>query len=44
MNYASQEDLLNDVASLMQQMRRFKLDCEAKSDPKIEGDQVVEFL
>jgi hypothetical protein len=24
----------------MQQMRRFKLDCEAKSDPKVEGKQV----
>ena len=40
MNYPSQEELLNDVASLMQQMRRFKIDCEAKSDPKTEGRQV----
>lgn len=39
-NYPSQEELLNDVASLMQQMRRFKIDCEAKSDPKTEGKQV----
>ena len=39
-NYPSQEELLNDVASLMQQMRRFKIDCEAKSDPKTEGKRV----
>ena len=42
-NYPSQEELLNDVASLMQQMRRFKIDCEAKSDPKTEGRQVKQF-
>ena len=44
MNYPSQEELLNDVASLMQQMRRFKIDCEAKSDPKTEGRQVKTIL
>ena len=43
MNYPSQEELLNDVASLMQHMRRFKIDCEAKSDPKTEGRQVKQF-
>ena len=43
MNYPSQEELLNDVASLMQQMRRFKIDCEAKSDPKTEGKQVEKY-
>ena len=36
-------ELLNDVASLMQQMRRVKIDCEAKSDPKTEGRQVKQF-
>ena len=41
MNYPSQEELLNDVASLMQQMRRFKMDCESKSDPKVEGNQLT---
>eukprot|EP00092_Neocalanus_flemingeri_P012109 GFUD01013057.1.p1 GENE.GFUD01013057.1~~GFUD01013057.1.p1 ORF type:complete len:938 (+),score=189.35 GFUD01013057.1:31-2814(+) len=40
-NYGSQEELLNDVANLMQQMRRFKLDCESKSDPAIEGEKVT---
>ena len=43
-NYPSQEELLNDVASLMQQMRRFKIDCEAKSDPKTEGKQVEKWI
>ena len=40
-NYGSQEELLNDVANLMQQMRRFKLDCESKSDPAVEGDKIT---
>ena len=35
-HYNSQEELLNDVASLMQQMRRFKIDSELKSDPDTE--------
>ena len=37
-HYNSQEELLNDVASLMQQMRRFKIDSELKSDPDAEAN------
>ena len=32
-NYGSQEEILEDVAMLMQQMRRFKVFCETMADP-----------
>ena len=39
-NYESQEEILEDVAVLMQQMRRFKVYCEAMGD-SLRGDTVT---
>ena len=39
-HYDNQEELLNDVAGLMQQMRRFKLECEAEQGLQGSGTRI----
>ena len=39
-NYGNQEEILEDVARLMQQMRKFKVSCEAMDDPVSDSGRI----